>query len=273
MGRVRPRNSRILGLRRSFCGPVTPRFAVPVVVEMTVVREIMSPQLFSCVPAEPAADALEYLMMLDIHAAPVLDEVTHEPLGMIALSDLTGDLAEDTVEQRMSRPAVFVVQTAPVGEAARLIAQTGFHHLVVVDGEHRAVGFVSAIDVIRANQGWSRPGAPAGEPAPAAAHLEWSASQELTEIGQQAAPEGPGVLVLLRVPDDLPPTMLWVQSTSNLRGLLREFLDDPPPRLARYLERGHLHFRAAAVPELTRRNEALLSLLRSSAHLATLGPA
>lgn len=233
----------------------------------------MSPQLFSCGPAEPASDALDYLMMLDIHAAPVLDEATHEPLGMIALSDLTGDLSEETVEQRMSRPAVFVLQTAPVGEAARIIAQTGFHHLVVVDGEHRAVGFISAIDIVRSTLGWNRPGASAEEPAPAAAQLEWSASQQLTEIGRQAAPEGPGVLVLLRVPQDLPPTMLWVQSTNDLRGLLGEFLDDPPPRLARYLERGHLHFRAAAVPELSQRSAALLSLLRSSAHRLSPDPA
>jgi CBS domain-containing protein len=171
----------------------------------------------------------------------------------------------------MSRPAAFVVQTAPVGEAARVIAHTGFHHLVVVDGDHRAVGFVSAIDVIRAQQGWTRPGAPSAEPAPGAPQLEWSAEQKLTETGILAAPEGPGVLVLLRVPQDLPSTVLYAKSTGDLRGLLTDLLEDPPPRLARYVERGHLCFRAAAVPDPEARKEAMLSLLRGSAHLEAPG--
>ncbi|MCA9706380.1 MAG: CBS domain-containing protein [Myxococcales bacterium] len=239
---------------------------------MTVVREIMTRQLFSSLPAEKASDALDYLMMLNIHAAPVVDETTQEPVGMIALSDLTGDLTGETVEGRMSRPAAFVVQTAPVGEAARVIAHTGFHHLVVVDGDHRAVGFVSAIDVIRSQQGWTRPGAPAAEAPPAAApQLEWSAQQELTETGVLAAPEGPGVVVLLRVSEDLAPIVLWAQSTGDLRTLLSDLHGEPPPRLLRYLERGQLYFRAALVPDPDERREALLSLLRGSVHLEAPG--
>lgn len=234
---------------------------------MTVVREIMTRQLFSCVPGEGADGALEYLMMLNIHAAPVLDEDTHEPIGMISLSDLTGDLRELTVGDRMSYPAAFVLQSAPASEAARIIAHTGFHHLVVVDGEHRAVGFVSAIDVIRAQEGWTRPGAPPVEPPPAAPELEWSADEKLTETGLLAAPEGAGLFVLLRVPDDLPPTVLWAQATRDLRGRLAELLADPPPRLARYCERGHLHFRAASAPDEAQRQAALASVLMGSLRL------
>lgn len=228
---------------------------------MTVVREIMTPQLFTCVPGEAASGALEYLMMLNIHAAPVLDEDTHEPVGMISLSDLTGDLANVTVEQRMSYPAAFVLQTAPVSEAARVVAHTGFHHLVVVDADHHAVGFVSAIDVIRAEQGWTRPGAPPSEPPPASPELEWSGQERLTETGILAAPEGPGIFVLLRVPEDLPPTVLWAQATTDLRERLGELCDDPPARIARYLERGHLSFRAASVPDEAHRRAALAAVL------------
>lgn len=228
---------------------------------MTVVREIMTPQLFTCVPDEAASGALEYLMMLNIHAAPVLDEDTHEPVGMISLSDLTGELGEQTVRGRMSYPAAFVLQTAPVGEAARIVAHTGFHHLVVVDADHHAVGFVSAIDVIRAQQGWTRPGAPPAEPPPASPELEWSAQEKLTETGILAAPAGAGVFVLLRVPADLPSTVLWAQATADLRQRLGELLAEPPPRLARYLERGQLCFRAAAVPDVAARRAALGSVL------------
>lgn len=228
---------------------------------MTVIREIMTPELFSCVPGEAASSALEYLMMLNIHAAPVLDEDTHEPVGMISLSDLTGELRDETVGKRMSYPAAFVLQTAPLGEAARVIAHTGFHHLVVVDADHHAVGFVSAIDVIRAQHGWTRPGAPPAEPAPASPNLEWSGQEKLTETGILAAPEGAGVFVLLRVPKDLPPTVLWAQATTNLRERLGELREEPPPRIARYLERGHLFFRAAAVPDEAQRRAALVSIL------------
>lgn len=230
---------------------------------MTVVREIMTPQLFSSVPAENAAEALEYLMMLNIHAAPVLDEDTHEPVGMISLSDLTGELGTTTVGDHMSYPAAFVLQTAPVSEAARVIAHTGFHHLVVVDGEHRAVGFLSAIDVIRAQHGWTRPGAAPSEatPVPSLPELEWSASEKLTETGLLAAPEGPGVFMLLRVPNDLAPTLLWAQATHDLRERLAELLSDPPSRLARYVERGQLYFRATAVPDEALRRTALVSVL------------
>lgn len=228
---------------------------------MTVIREIMTSQLFSCAPDEAANGALEYLMMLNIHAAPVLDEDTHEPVGMISLSDLTGELGDQTVGSRMSYPAGFVLQTAPVGEAARVIAHSGLHHLVVVDADHRAVGFVSAIDVLRAQQGWTRPGAPPAEPAPASPELEWSAQERLTETGLLAAPEGPGIFVLLRVPVDLPPTVLWAQTTTDLRERLGELLEDPPPRLARYIERGHLYFRAATVLDEALRRKALGSIL------------
>ncbi|MCA9650670.1 MAG: CBS domain-containing protein [Myxococcales bacterium] len=231
---------------------------------MTTIREIMTRQLFSCVPEDSANDALEYLMMLNIHAAPVLDPATHEPKGMISLSDLTGRLDGETVEQRMSYPAAFVLQTATAGEAARVIAHTGFHHLVVVDGKHRAVGFISAIDVIRAQQGWTRPGAPSSEPPPGSPELEWSGDEALTETGVLAAPEGPGVFVLLRVPLDQPSTVVWAQSATDLRGRLTDLFEDPPPRLARHLERGQLHFRAAAVPDEGQRRRALLSVLEGS---------
>ncbi len=228
---------------------------------MPTVQEIMTPQLFSCVRSEPAAEALDYLMMLNIHAAPVVEEESGEPVGMVSLSDLTGDLKGEVVEQRMSYPAAFVVHSAPVGEAARVIAHTGFHHLVVVDAEHRAVGFLSAIDVIRAHQGWTRPGAPSPEPAPASPELEWSGAEELTSTGVLAAPDGPGVFVLTHVVEGRPSTVVWAQGTMDLRDRLHELLNEPPPRLARFLERGSLRFRAAGVTDMAQRRSALTSVL------------
>ena len=65
----------------------------------------------------------------------------------------------------------------------------------------------------------------------------------------------------MRVPEDLPPTVLWAQTSKDLRGRLGELHSDPPPRIARYLERGHLWFRAASVPDDAKRRAALAAVL------------
>ena len=85
---------------------------------MASVQDIMTPQLFSLWPDDSAAEALDYLGMLNIHAAPVLDEETHEPLGVISIGDLTGNLATARVRDRMSTPARVTIDTAAVRDAA-----------------------------------------------------------------------------------------------------------------------------------------------------------
>ncbi len=79
-----------------------------------------------------------------------------------------------------------------------------------------------------------------------------------------AAPEGAGVFVLMRVPDDLPATVIWAQSSSDLRQRLTELVEQPPPRLARYIERGQLHFRAAEVDDEKHRRQVLSAILNQA---------
>ena len=113
---------------------------------------------------------------------------------------------------------------AGVGEAARRLARTRYHRLIVVDGGGRAVGMVSALDVIRGLLGLPTPH-PASFP-----HLDhetqfsWTDDLplELEEI--EAAPDGPGIVVLLHGGARVPERLVWAEASESVRGRLREML-------------------------------------------------
>jgi CBS domain-containing protein len=165
----------------------------------------------------------------------------------------------------MSSPVVTVLATAPVSQAAEMLARTELHHLVVTDTKGLAVGFVSAIDVIRAQLGWIPTEVPTDDRPPAGLDLPWSGDESFSKAGLQAAPAGPGIFVLTRITDEHPPSIIWAETTEDLSRRLTALLEDPPPRIARVLERGRLHFRAAAVPDADQRRDALRSVLAASA--------
>lgn len=229
---------------------------------MAIVQQIMSRPVFGCAPGEPASDALEYLQMLNIHAAPVLEEATGRPIGIVTVSDLLGDLTRATVGDRMSEPVLFVVEGTPISRAAEVIVATGYHHLVVVDDRERAVGFLSAVDVLRAVMD-----PPADEPMlPGLTELEWTAVERLSDPGLSAAPEGPGVLVLMRADHGHTPTITWAETCDSVQGRLLDLRENPPPRLARLLESDRLRYRAASVPDPAARRRVLQRILAHAAH-------
>lgn len=235
---------------------------------MTTVREIMTAQLFHVFPEDDAAEALDYLRILNIHAAPVLEHERGRAVGMVSQSDLTGDLTGVHVESRMNSPAIFVLASATLKDAARVIAESGFHHVLVVDAEQHGVGFLSAIDIIRAQLGWHRPGGGAGEEEPAPgpwAQLEWTDEEKLTETGLLAAPGNAGLLLLQRDMPDGSKHVVWAESCAHVRDRLLELWQEPPARIARLLERGSLTFRAAEAPLAATRRQVLAELLRRSA--------
>jgi CBS domain-containing protein len=57
----------------------------------------------------------------------------------------------------MTRPAVCVRPTTPLGEVAAILADNGFCAVPVIDGEHRLVGLVSEADLIRERYGLHSP--------------------------------------------------------------------------------------------------------------------
>lgn len=224
----------------------------------------MTRQLFSLWPGDTAADALDYLRMLNIHAAPVLDEQTHEPIGVVSLGDLTGRLTDVRVGDRMSTPARATIETAAVHEAAHTIAETGLHHLVVVDDDRRAVGFLSVVDVVKALLRPSEGAEKAPVRVPVAGSLEWSDHQKLSPAGMLAAPDGPGVFVLLKVDPGRPEVFAWVEESDNVRQRLESLLKEPPPRLARFIEADRIRFRAATAESAGHREQVLREVVRRS---------
>lgn len=51
------------------------------------------------------------------------------------------------VTDRMSSPAAVVQADTRISDAAKLIAETGYRRLVVIDDESRVVGMLSTVDV------------------------------------------------------------------------------------------------------------------------------
>ena len=113
----------------------------------SMVKEIMNRELFSVRSTDTAADALDGLLAFGIYGAPVLDS-GQRPIGVISLRDLVTRQGT-RVTDHMSSPAVVVRADARISDAARLIAETGYRRLVVIDDDRRAVGMLSAVDVIR----------------------------------------------------------------------------------------------------------------------------
>lgn len=224
----------------------------------------MNREVFSMPPTAPARDALHALTSLGLSGCPVLDD-SGAPIGMVALSDLLGTHGQDTLGEHMSRPVVTVNENNTIEEAARLLGETGFHRLVVVDGDGHAVGMLSALDVVRGLIGM-----PAFRPAvfshyDEALGLTWTNDTVLDLDRVEAAPDGPGVLVLIHGGAGKPERMVWVESARNVRKRLIDMLSMPadnPLALQHWLEGKDLRFRAAAQEDGAAR-KAIVQKLRA----------
>lgn len=226
------------------------------------VSEIMNGELFS-VGKEDAVDmALRGILALGVTGAPVLDE-DGKPVGLVSLRDLVADKPGTTVEARMTRPPATVAADALIGAAARLLARTGYHRLIVVDKGGTAVGMLSTLDVIRGLIGLPAPHPAAFPHVDRETGLTWTDDTPLERGEIQVAPEGPGVLVLLHGSAGMPEQVVWAEAPESVRHRLVEMLTTTqPPPLASWLEHGGLRFRAAAVRLPSEREEAVASVLR-----------
>jgi hypothetical protein len=228
------------------------------------VKEIMNPELFSARPSDWVGSVLQGILAFGVTAAPVLDE-NGKPLGVLSLRDIVSGSRQGTIARaRMSAPAAVVRELASIREAARLIGATGYRRLVVVDEVGRATGMLSAIDVIRGLMGL-----PATHPAAfphldAATGLTWTDDAPLDADSIVAAPDGPGLLVLVHDAPGVPRRIVWVEAAENVSTRLTEMASLPQqnPELRFWL--GHvkdLRFRAAAVQDPERR-ERLVTMLQ-----------
>jgi CBS-domain-containing membrane protein len=110
------------------------------------VADIMNPKLLYIRSGDRVSLARRQIVEFGVTAVPVLDD-THRPVGVVSLRDLAG---ADGDRYEPSGPVETVKATATVQEGAKQLAETGYHHLVVVDDKGVAVGMVSALDLLRA---------------------------------------------------------------------------------------------------------------------------
>jgi CBS-domain-containing membrane protein len=106
----------------------------------------MNPQLVYVREGDRADLALQPILDFGITVVPVLDE-DHRPVGTVSLRDLVNPKRR---REWVTEPAATVPIDAPVGVAARALADDDAHQLVVVDADGRAAGMLSALDVVRA---------------------------------------------------------------------------------------------------------------------------
>lgn len=233
-----------------------------------VVEEIMNRELFSMSPSELARDAMTYLVALGITGAPVVDP-DGVLVGVVSMRDLVG---HDTtlVSARMTSPPLTIRANATIEEAGRIMGESGYHRLVVVDGDSKPVGVVSALDIVR-----GLIGLPAGHPSTFPHYDQdtgamWSDDRILELNRIEAAPDGPGVFMLIQGGAGATERPVWVEESKNLRARLIDMLTaeaNQPVELRRILALRELRFRTAKIMSSAGRSrlaEQLMSKIYSS---------
>ena len=235
------------------------------------VAEIMNRELFHVRSDESLDDALGYIVSLGITGAPVVD-AEGRPVGMLSFRDAFPPAPGRSVAERMTQPVATVTGSTSIEEAGGLMAESGYHRLVVIDERGRAVGIVSALDVVRGLLGM-----PTRHPAQfphydEVSHLVWSDDAPLEAPQAEAAPDGAGVLLLVERERGASDRAVWVEATRNLRARLHDLVTQPQtanPALARVLDRPRLGFRLAKTEGLTHAQHVADELLRRAHGLGT----
>lgn len=224
------------------------------------VHEVMNPELFVLRPTDTVGSALFTILSLGVTAAPVVDG-ERRPTGVVSLRDLISDYGGEHVGDRMTTPAATITSDAEIDEAARVLTDQNLHRLVVVDGDCRAVGVVTSVDLLRALLDMPVRH-PSTFPHADAAGVSWSDPFTLDFESLELAPEGPGLFVLLHDEVGRVALPVWAEANLSLRERLRALLVQPLEQdtwLRRVLEGdiSHLRFRVASVADPEMRAESL----------------
>jgi hypothetical protein len=234
------------------------------------VQEIMNRELVAVRPSTPVSEVRGLLRTFGIGAAPVCDDARH-PVGVISVRDAL--YGEATAGERMTSPAICVDVATPVGEAARRLAITDMHHLVVVDGSGAAVGMLSSLDLLREVLGLTAHHPAAFPHWDEATNASWTDDWPLRLENLVRAHDGPGVLVLIRPRPGEPDEAVWVEECVNSRTRVSEMLDrsDHETSLARVLASDGLRFRTASVWTAEGRARILMRLRDRLSHVPPKG--
>jgi hypothetical protein len=227
----------------------------------------MNPEVLTLRPDMPLVEARHQLRSFGVSAAPVVDE-DKRPVGVLSVKDILD--GNGTAADRMSRPALCTPSSALVEDAARQLAATRVHHLVVVDGAGATVGMLSTLDALRALLGMPTPH-PASFPHwDASTETSWSDDAVLDADHADGAPTGPGVLVISTSFVGEPETVMWVESCEDVRARALAMLTWPmqqEPPLVQVLARPGLRFRAARLVDEAKRARVLATLRDRMDHM------
>jgi hypothetical protein len=230
------------------------------------VREIMNQEVLTIAPDMPLADARQQLRAFGVGAAPVVGD-DRRPVGVLSIKDIL-DL-NGIAADRMSRPALCAPSSALVEDAARQLAVTRVHHLVVVDGGGGTVGMLSTLDLLRALLGLPTPHPAAFPHWDASTETSWSDDAVLDEDHADSAPAGPGVLVISTSFVGESESVMWVESCEDVRARALAMVTWPTKQespLVKVLARPGLRFRAARLADEAKRARVLATLLDRLAH-------
>ena len=225
----------------------------------------MNREVFSLRPEEAVDQALTWIIMLGISGAPVVDR-EQRVIGHASFRDLLGRRKGSLVRDCMTTPVEVVSPSTTIDEAGRRMSQLRVHRLVVTE-ESRAVGVLSALDVMSALLGMPvvhPPGFPHFDPSTG---VSWTDELELTAEGITRAPDGPGVFVLIEGAPLKSDWIAWTEATPNVRTRLYDLVSAPQDDalLARLVENsGHLRLRAAAIANEGDRRRTLQKLKDAS---------
>ena len=189
------------------------------------VGEIMNREVFGVRPGDAPAGVMNGLLGLGITGAPVLD-AEGRAIGTVSLRDLASGRG-GSASELMTAPAISVGEDALVAEAARRLADTGRHRLVVVDGSGRAVGVVSALDVVRGLLGLPAVH-PAGFPhRDRETGLVWTDDAPLDLDHLESAPDGPGIVQIIHGGPEQTEAVVWIEACGNCYTRLTDMLAEP----------------------------------------------
>lgn len=125
---------------------------VPESTEEPRIGELMHRDVVCVSPDTSVRELRDLLLERGISGAPVVDG-EGRPMGIVSKTDVLRACAKDRVEHAVSEimmPLSFsLTESAPVSQAAALMAFEGIHRVVVVDMNGRVVGILSSLDVLR----------------------------------------------------------------------------------------------------------------------------
>jgi CBS domain-containing protein len=122
----------------------------------TIAREVMSPEVLTAKEGTPLEEALKVLVTNKITGLPIVN-ATGQLVGVVSEFDVLRQLsaAEKLDSSVFSKPIEFtrevqtVADTTPLPEIVKLIVESRFRRLPVLDKDRKLIGIITRRDLMR----------------------------------------------------------------------------------------------------------------------------